>query len=51
MVTLGVARDDAHAQVDTLADTLAELEAVTLGDTRGDVHELVDTLADTLSEV
>ena len=49
MVTLGVARGDAHAQVDTLADTLAELEAVTLGDTQGESHALVDTLADTLA--
>ena len=34
----------------TLADTLAEVEAVTLGDTRMDAHALVDTLADELSE-
>ena len=37
-------RGDAHALVDTLADTLAEVDAKTLGDTRGNAHELVDTL-------
>ena len=40
-----------HAVVDTLAHTLAEVEAVRLGDTRVDAHALVDTLADTLADV
>ena len=35
----------------TLADTLAEVEAVTLGDARGDVHALVGTPTDTVPEV
>ena len=35
----------------TLADTLAEVEAVTLSDTRCDAHALVDTLAASLAEV
>ena len=42
---------DAHALVDTLADTLAERTAVTLGDARGDAHALVFNLADTPAEV
>ena len=36
--------------VDTLADTLAEVEEVTLGQKRGVAHALVDTLAETLAE-
>ena len=44
-------RGDAHALVDTLADTLAQVEAVTLGDIRGDAHALVDSLHETLAEV
>ena len=35
----------------TLADTLAEEEAVRLGDTRCDAYPLVDTPAGTLAEV
>ena len=35
-------RGDARALVDSLADTLAEVE-MTLGDTWGDAHALVDT--------
>ena len=50
-MTLGDARGDTHALVDTLTDTQAEVEAVTLGDTRGDGHALVNSLADTLAEV
>ena len=34
---------DALALVDTLADPVAEVDAVTLGDTQGDAHALVDT--------
>ena len=48
---VGDTRSDPHSLVDTLSETLAEVEAVTLGDTRGDAHALVDTLADTLGEV
>ena len=33
----------------TLADTLAEVEAVTLGERRGDAQALVNTVADTLA--
>ena len=51
MSTLGDARSDAHALVATLADTLAEIEAVTPGDKRGDTHTLVEILANTLAEV
>ena len=53
--TLGETRGDvdAEALVDTLADSLVEVEDETLGDTRGDVdaEALVNTLADTPSEV
>ena len=35
----------------TLADTLADVEAVTLNDTRCDAHALVGTLAASLAEV
>ena len=37
---------DAHALVDTLADSLPEVEAETLGDTLSDAQALVDRLAD-----
>ena len=40
-----------QALIDTLPDTLQEMEAVTLGDRRGDAQALVDGLADTLPEV
>ena len=33
-MTLGDTRGDAHALVDALADTLAEIKTVTLGNTR-----------------
>ena len=42
---------DAHTLVETLANTLTEVEAVTLLDTWGDAQALVDTLADTLEAV
>ena len=35
----------------TLADAVAEVEALTLVDSRGDAHALVDTLAGALAEV
>ena len=38
-------------QLSTLADTVAEMEAVTLGDSLGDADVRNDTLADTLAEV
>ena len=38
---LGDAQGDAHELLDTLADTLTEVEAV--GNTRGNAHALVDT--------
>ena len=37
--------------VDTLANTLAEEEAVILGDSLGDAHARNNPLADTLGEV
>ena len=45
----GDTRGDAHALVNTMADTLPKEEAV--GDTWGDTHALVDNLAVTLTEV
>ena len=47
-VTLGDARSYTHALVDTLANTLSEVEVV--GEERGDAHALVNKLADTLAE-
>ena len=49
--TLANIRGDSHALVDTLADTLEQVEVVTLGDSLCDASELNDPLADTLSEV
>ena len=46
---LGDTRGDAHALVEPLAESLAEMEAV--GDTRDDAQALVNTLAETLLEV
>ena len=40
-MTLGDAQGVAHAQVDTLADTLVVVEAIV--DTPGNAHALVDT--------
>ena len=42
---------DAHALVDTLADTLEEVEAVRHGNTGTDPHTLIDTLTDMLADV
>ena len=47
--TLGGTQGDEFPLVETLADTVAEVEKV--GDTRGDAHALVNTLADMLAEV
>ena len=47
--SVGDTRGDAHALVDNLTDTLAEVEAVKQGDTRSDAHTVVNTLADTLA--
>ena len=49
MEAQGNKRGNANALLNSLADTLAEEEA--LGDTRGDAHALVDNLAETLAEV
>ena len=46
--TLGDTRCNAFALVETLRETLTEVEKV--GDTRGDAHALVNTLADTVAE-
>ena len=43
---LGDKLSDAQALVDTLADSLHEVEAETLSDTLSDAKVLVDTLAD-----
>ena len=40
-LTLGDTRSDAHALVDTLADSLAEVEVMRLGDIRGNKAALV----------
>ena len=48
---VGDSRRNAHALVDNLADTLAEVEAVTQDHVLGDGHALVVTLEDTLAEV
>ena len=47
---LGDTRGDAQALVDTMADSLAELEEDTLGDTLSDGQTLLKTLADTIAE-
>ena len=39
-MTLGDRRGDVHALVDSLADTLAEVETLTLGDRWGDAQNL-----------
>ena len=44
--TLGNKVSDAQKLVDTLAESLAEMEAETLFDTLIDAESLVDTLAD-----
>ena len=49
VVTVGNARGNTHALVDTPAEKLAEVKAV--GDNRDDARALVDTLADTLAQV
>ena len=42
-------RGDAQALVDTMADSLSELNAETVGDTLSDVHALVTSLDDTVA--
>ena len=37
--------------MDTLADTILEMEGITVGDSQGGVLALVDAMADTLAEV
>ena len=49
--TLGDKLSDAEVLVDTLADSLAEVEAETLGDNLSDEQALVKTLADMVAEV
>ena len=49
--TPGDTRGEAQELVDTLGDTLPEVEAGTPGDTRGDAQALVKLLADTVAEV
>ena len=44
---VGDERGDAHAVVNTLADTLPEVDAKTIGDTQGVAHALVDNMANT----
>ena len=49
--TLGDTLRDSQVLVETLADSLAEVEAKTLSDTLSDAKALVDTLDDSLAEV
>ena len=42
---------DAQVLVDSLADSLAEVDVEMLGDTLSNAHALVETLADTVAEV
>ena len=44
--TLGHTRSDAHVLIETVTDSLAEIEAETLGDALSDAHAQVDTLPD-----
>ena len=50
-VTVGHTLGNAEALVDTLADTVLEIEELSKGKTRGGSQALVDALADTLAEV
>ena len=50
-MTLGNTQSDAHALVDTLAYTLAEVQSVTLGNTQSDAHAVMDTMADTVADL
>ena len=45
------ALSDSQVLVETLADSLAEVEAKTVGDTLSDAQAMVDTLADSQAEV
>ena len=48
---VGDTRGDALALVETLAETLAEMEAKTLGESKGNASALVNTVTETLAEV
>ena len=48
---LGDKLSDAEALVDTLGDSVAEVEAERLGDTLSDAQAQVETLADTVGDV
>ena len=50
-VTLGDTLDNAQALVDTLADTLPEMEEYTIFDKRGGAQPLVDARADQVAEL
>ena len=43
--------DDSHALVDTLADSLTEVDVETLADALSDAYALVESLADTVAQV
>ena len=49
--TLGDIRGDAQALVNSVADSLAEVEAETLGDTLSDARALIESLAETVAEL
>ena len=49
--TLGETLSYAQALIDTLPDSLAEVDVETLGDTLSDAHTLVELLADTVADV
>ena len=46
----GATLSNAHALVDKLSDSVAEVDVETLGDTLRDAQALVDELADSLAE-
>ena len=49
--TLGETLSYAQALLDTLPDSLAEVDVETLGDTLSDAHALVELLGATIGEV
>ena len=50
-VTIGDKLSNAQGLVDTLADTVPEMDGLSVGDKRGGAQALVDALAKTLTEV
>ena len=50
-MTLGYTLGNAQALLNTVAETVQEMEELLVGDTRGGAQALFDALADTLAEV